>query len=397
MNSYNRYLEVCCCTIVLSCFLLVTDVRASAESTYHEVWRTVLDHYYFDSSFDDKLWHDLEHKLDRTIITSPDETTRNIQVLLSDLGDPENTFLNPLEYEYWLRRQYCGIGVRIQQTRSKAHLLITQVLSGGAAEKAGVALHDELTHIDEVSCAGMTPEECKNRITGKKDTYVSLRLVHETRDGQHEIKTLRIARQVGSIPIVESRVLKERIGYVRLFDLNQHNVSVPFCAALRKLNCCSGIILDFRKTRGGLFSNGVNCASPFLPNGTMIGIAVYKKERRKITVQSSLKVKKPIVVLVNENTEGAVELMAAAVQENKRGTIIGTKTKGNNFGYEMIPISGGAGLKIRTLEWSMGDRLNIKSVGVIPDRVIPDRIVQLPDLQLQEALRLLSVPDPNHN
>ncbi|MBS2001947.1 MAG: S41 family peptidase [Candidatus Obscuribacterales bacterium] len=346
--------------------------RSQPQEVYHRAWQLVRDNYY-ESSFHNQNWNDLEHKYDSQIKTTAD-AHRYIKAMLETLNDPYTRFLDPRAFQDEndaIDARIVGIGINLQQSKDQKKLIVTRTIEEGPAETAGVRSGDEIIAIDNISAVGMTPEQAAEHIRGKAGTVVNIGVRHGD-----ATKTVNITRQEIAIHAVTSKVLDNGIGYIALSTFISNDASREFRTALQKLQNADGLILDLRDNPGGLLSNALEIADMLLESGAIVS-TISRHGRHTDLASGDPVTHQPIVVLVDDESASASEILAAALQDNGRGTLIGTHTYGKGLVQEINRLPGGAAVHITVSRYLTPGGSDINKVGVIPDINVPNKEEQI--------------------
>jgi carboxyl-terminal processing protease len=342
--------------------------RSQPTEIYHRAWELVRDNYY-EPSFNGKNWNDYEHKYDSQIKTVP-EAYHAIKLMLEGLNDPYTRFLDPKAFQDEndaIDAKIVGIGINLQQSKDQTHLIVTRTIENGPAEKAGVHAGDEITGIDGDNALGMTPEQAAEHIRGQIGTSVQLALKHGML-----AKTVTITRQEICIHAVNAKMLDNGLGYISLSTFISNDASREFKAALQKLSSADGIILDLRDNPGGLLSNALEIADMMLENGAIV--STISRHGRHTDLSSGEPVShQPVVILVDEESASASEILASALQDNARGILVGTRTYGKGLVQEINRLPGGAAIHITVSRYLTPSGSDINKVGVSPDIAVNDK------------------------
>jgi len=343
--------------------------RTQPVDVYHRAWQLVRDNYY-DSNFNGKNWNELEHKFDSQIKTTAD-AHKYVKVMLESLSDPYTRFLDPRAFQDEndaIDARIVGIGINLMQSKDQQKLIINRVIEGGPAERNGVASGDEIAAIDSYNATGMTPEQAADRIRGKAGTPVQLTLRHGA-----ILKTVNITREEITIKAVNSHLDKNtNIGYITLTTFISNDAAEEFKQALQKLNRADGLIIDLRDNPGGLLSNALEIADMLLEGGAIV--STISRHGRHTDIASGAPVShQPIVILVDNESASASEILASALKDNGRAIVVGEKTYGKGLVQEINRLPGGAAVHITVSRYLTPSGLDINKVGVIPDISISDK------------------------
>jgi carboxyl-terminal processing protease len=322
---------------------------------------------------------------------------------LSSVHDPYTVLFRPTEFKgfnaFLGRETFGGIGVLFARQPSadgaRAGPVVQDVFPGSPAEKAGLAAGDTIVSIDGEDAAPLTPEELQTRLRGKVGTTVTIGV---RRAGNAQPLALAVVRAEVTPPEVSFRMLTPAIGYLQLrtFGVDAGKQVAHGLERLRALGARS-YILDLRNNGGGFREQSVDVASQFV-GGTILsqqertGRPVYYKAKDVARLGA------PLAVLVNGDTASGSEIVAAAIQDEKAGTIVGTKTFGKGLVQEIYPLPDGSALKITTARYLTAGGRDINEVGVVPDITVDQpagATIGTPgsDAQLDRAIAILT-PGP---
>jgi carboxyl-terminal processing protease len=336
--------------------------RSQPQEIYHRAWQLVRDNYY-DPSFNNRDWNELEHKYDAQI-KSNDDAFKYVKVMLENLNDPYTRFLDPRAFQDEndaIDARIVGIGINLQQSKDNGKLIITRTIEDGPAEKAGLRAGDEIVGIDGLNAIGMTPEQAAEHIRGKQGSPVQIAVRNSVSQ-----KAVSITRQEITIHAVSSKVLENNLGYIQLSTFISNDASHEFRNALQKLSNTDGIVLDLRDNPGGLLSNALEIADMLLDSGAIVS-TISRHGRHTDLASGDPVTHQPIVVLVDDESASASEILASALKDNGRGVLIGTRTYGKGLVQEINRLPGGAAIHITVSRYLTPSGSDINKVGVQPD------------------------------
>jgi carboxyl-terminal processing protease len=291
-----------------------------------------------------------------------------IQGLLLSL-DPHSSYMKAESYQEFrseTQGSFTGIGIEIT-LRDNVITVISPIADTPAA-KAGIKAHDKIMRINGESTKNFTPLDAVKTLRGPKGSTVTISIF---RDGFKELQDFELIRDTIPLQSVKSFVLKPGFGYIRIANF-QSNTTREFkdhLAQLQDNGPLNGLVLDLRNNPGGLLNQAVRLTDIFLDEG----LIVYTRGRNKeqdLTYQahknnSSLEF--PLVLLVNEGSASASEIVAGAIQDHQRGVIVGSKTFGKGSVQTIIPLPDGAGLRMTTARYYTPKGRSIQATGIIPD------------------------------
>jgi carboxyl-terminal processing protease len=351
-------------------------------------------------TIDFSLFWDAYGKLQKNFIDSSKIDNQKIvygaiEGMTKSLGDPYTDFFDPEQaqrFQQDLSGSFDGVGAEIGI--KKDLLTIIAPLKGTPAEKAGLKSGDVIVKIDEEDATSMTTDEAVSLIRGKKGTSVTLTIF---REGWTNTKDFRITRDTIKVPSIEWSLKNEDVAYVQIYQFNE-NLPADFQAiALEILKSpAKKIVLDLRDNPGGYLEVAQNLAGWFLERGQTVTIEDFGKGKEqqiyKTDGNSELK-KYPIVVLMNQGSASASEILAGALRDNRNIKLIGNKSFGKGSVQEVVNLRGGSFLKITIAHWLTPKGNYISDVGLTPDiKVdITDQDAQnKKDPQLDKALEIVN-------
>jgi carboxyl-terminal processing protease len=290
--------------------------------------------------------------------------------LTGAIGDPYTVFMTPSENDDFhssLQGKLEGIGAEL--TLRDGRVVVVAPLKGSPASAAGLEPEDVIWKVDDMDMTGKSLAQVVERIRGPKGTTVTLIV---ERSGEADPLTITIVRDEIRVPSVEWEVKKTATGSVGYIALNQFgDESVrEVREALKDLRSqeMKGLIFDMRFNGGGYLEGAVNLASLFLRQGKVVSVQRRSGEPIHHYVSGRpTDPEIPLVVLINEGSASAAEILAGAFQDHKRATIIGKKSFGKGTVQEVFDLPGGSSVRITTAKWLTPGGKDLSSEGVMPD------------------------------
>lgn len=304
-----------------------------------------------------------------------------INAMVGTLGDPGHTrFMDPQTVKQeneQLSGKFTGIGIYLQLDQESKNLIISAPIPGSPAEEAGIKPGDIIVAIDGTEMQGKTIEEASKLIQGEEGTSVVLTL---QRVGEEQTQEVTVARAEIEIPNVIMHYIPEsKIAHIQVLHFAQ-NVSGQLRDALTeaKEKGATSYILDLRDNPGGYLDEAIKMTSLFLEEGTVLLQQDSQGNRTPTKVNGNpLDTTSPLVVLVNENSASAAEIVAGSLQENKRAVVIGQRTFGTGTVLQQFNLSDGSALYLGTSEWLTPNGHFIRadpdkpgSGGITPDKEV---------------------------
>ena len=317
---------------------------------------------------------------------STDDLTRGavrgmIDVLKKN-DDPYALFFSPKGFkslQELTTGQFSGIGVWLKVKNKELH--IVSVLPKTPAVEAGLQQGDVITEIDGEPITELSSDEAVAQIKGKEGTEVALGIRREGTE-----LDFSITREAIVLPNLQARLTPDNLGYVRLFGFAREageQVRAEVEGLLEQ--GAEGMILDLRDNGGGLFDEGVNVASVFIEDGEVVTYRDGQDEEIVYEAEGDAFEDIPLVVLVNEGTASASEIVAGALKDRDRAVLIGTTTFGKGSVQEIVPLPDSSAVKFTTAAYLTPNGKNINGKGISPDVEVEGS----PDVQFDRAVEVL--------
>ncbi len=357
--------------LFLNNFAEATVLNNSYKEVIDHVWQIVYRDF-LDSSgkFQKSNWINLRKEVLSKTYSDSNEAYDAIRDMLSNLDDSYTRFLEPKEFNQMridTSGELTGVGIQIVKDEESDNLIIISPIEGTPAFDAGIKARDKILSIDDISTEGMNIEEAVKLIRGQRGTKVKLEIL---RGSQSFFKIL--SREKIEIKSVSSKVNQTKngllIGYLRIKQFNA-NASKETRDAIKDLETkkVSGYVLDLRSNPGGLLESSIDISRHFINKGVIVSTVSKDglKETKKGNGQALTK--KPLVVLVNEGSASASEIVSGAIKDNKRGKLVGKKTFGKGLVQSMRTLVDGSGLTVTVAKYLTPNGTDINKSGIIPD------------------------------
>ncbi|HET8678880.1 MAG TPA: S41 family peptidase [bacterium] len=302
--------------------------------------------------------------------------------MLEALGDPYTRYMEPgvyKEFSQGVKGFFFGIGIFIDMRDGQ--LIVVQPIEGTPAHRAGLRSGDRIRLINNVPTDGMALQEAVTRIRGPAGTKVKLRIARPGLNVDVEITRARIqvvsVQGVSSLDEATRRTLAaDRLGYIRIQAFND-DTPREVAAELDRISKdrARGVIVDLRNNGGGLLHEALEIASRFVPHGRPV-LHRVGRDGRRTTERSGggVKVGLPIVVLVNEFSASASEILAGALHDSADATVVGIKSFGKGVIQSIFPLSSGGAAAVTTEKYLTPADRDIHGVGITPDVVVGERL-----------------------
>jgi carboxyl-terminal processing protease len=315
----------------------------------------------------------------------------SVDEMISALGDPYTTYLSPPDYK--LVRQetastYTGIGVSVLPS---AHGFVVVSLRPGPAQRAGIRVGDTIVGIGGQPAVRLSMTQGLARILGPRGSSVRLSLTR----GGHQLD-LNVQRDTIHAPVVTARLISyagRRWGVLQLsgFRIGAAVVLGREVRLLERLGA-RGFVLDLRHNPGGLFDQAIAVSSLFLDRGVVVSLVGAHSPREVYRATGGVATRLPMVVLTDHFSASSAEIVAAALRDHHRATLVGTRTFGKALVQSIDPLDNGAALEITIARYTTPSGSDISGVGVEPQIRAVDRPGTSVDEALDMALRVLARP-----
>ncbi len=344
-----------------------------------EDYRKIIDKYYLGDINEEKL---KEGAIAGYIKGLDDEYTEYISK--EDMAD----------YMADATGNFVGVGVYMVQDTEANKIMVLSPIKGSPAEKAGLQPGDYIIAVDGVTYTGEQMTEASNKIKGETGTTVKLQIQRKD-----ETLDIELTRENIKVNPVEGEVLENNIGYIE-FSSFDDGTAEEFKTKFEELQGkgIKSLIIDLRNNGGGIVDEALEIANYILDKDSVILYEVDKNNNETVekTTDDPI-INMPIVILTNENTASSSEILAGALKDHKKATIVGEKTYGKGVIQRLLTLPDGSGLKITSEKYLTPNRTEINKVGIEPDEKVelPETVTNIlnveknEDTQLQKAIEIL--------
>jgi len=365
---------------------LVNSEQISAQKLVNETYDIIYDNYY-DQSMNKQEWSRWKYRY-RNKIKSDDDAKVAIDTMLASLNDPYSRFMDAEEYTKQnesIKSKITGIGVNI--TSDSGTIRVVNVVDNTPAKYANILPNDIILEIDGQNINGLPLSKVAELVRGSEHTFVKLTIL---RGGDKIVKN--IMRKEIKLKSVKSSIDKN-IGYIQITSFVSSSVPSEFLEALNKTKDTNGLIIDLRGNTGGLLPNAVFIANLFISQGNIVSIVGRNGNKQPINAQDTeLHIDKPLVLLVDESSASASEILSGALKDYKKAVLVGTKTYGKGMVQKIIPLPNKTGLNLTIAKYLTPNGIDINQKGILPDVEVTFSLKDVQahnDSQLAEAKRIL--------
>ncbi|MFM2312033.1 MAG: carboxyl-terminal processing protease [Cyanobacteriota bacterium] len=388
---------------IASCFWYVPSAQAFTEEQklFLQSWR-IVNQSYVDETLNHQNWWKLREKLVQKPLRDREETYAAIEELLATLDDPFTRLLRPEQYhslQVNTSGELSGVGLQININPETKLIEVISPLAGSPAEAAGIQPRDSILEIDGVDAKTITLDEAAAMMRGTSGSKVSLR-IQSSQDKGLKPRSVEIVRDRISLNPVYTALdtnTDKKVGYVRLNQFSA-NAAKEIAHGVKNLEKqgAEAYILDLRNNPGGLLQAGIEIARMWIDDGTIVYTVNRQGALGSFDSNHEILTEDPLVVLVNQGTASASEILAGALQDNQRALLVGEKTFGKGLIQSLFELPDGSGLAVTVAKYETPNHTDINKLGIMPDDVVVqqpityNQIATEADQQYQEALQLVT-------
>ena len=344
------------------------------------------------------LFRDVFERVRADYVEKPDDgklIESAINGMLAGL-DPHSSYMDPKsmrEMQVQTRGEFGGLDIEV--TMEEGLVKVVAPIDDTPAAKAGIMANDIITHIDDKQVQGLTLDQAVEKMRGPANTKTKLKIVRKGQDKPIEVS---ITRKIIHVSSVRGRLEGDDIGFIRVTQFSEQT-SDTLKKAIADLSTQSGnklrgFIVDLRNNPGGLLDQAISVSDAFLEKGEIVSTRgrVASETQRFNAHAGDLTKGKPVIVLINGGSASASEIVAGALQDHKRATVVGTRSFGKGSVQAIIPLGSGNGaLRLTTARYFTPSGRSIQAKGISPDievlQDVPDDLKARTDTQGEASLR----------
>lgn len=347
------------------------SISDSPKEVIDQVWQIVYRDY-LDSSgdYDEQTWRQLRRNLLQKSFAGSAESYEAIRGMLASLNDPYTRFLDPKQFKEMridTSGELMGVGIQLSLDKATKELVVVSPIEGTPASRAGVLSKDVIVSIDGQSTKGMSTEDAVKLIRGP--------------EGSEVVLGLRRGRELLDIPLTRARIEinavsyklnttedDRKVGYIRLKQFNA-NAAKEMREAAKSLEDqgVDGYVLDLRGNPGGLLEASIDIARQWLNEGIIVSTRTREGIRDVRRATGSAITDKPLVVLIDQGSASASEILSGSLQDNARAELVGQKTFGKGLVQAVRGLSDGSGLTVTIAKYLTPKGTDIHKNGIEPD------------------------------
>ncbi len=385
--------------------LLVFPVSSSVEAALEDSPKTLVDEVwqiihseFVDREFNAVDWQKTRQELLQKNYANEEEAYRAIRKSLKGLGDPYTRFLEPKEFEELTSQtsgELSGVGIRLAIDEKTSKLTIVEPLPNSPAASAGLKSGDTIVRINDQPTATMNINQASEAIKGEVGTEVNLKIA---RKGQPAFDVILERAQI-ELPSVSYTLKDEgatKVGYIKLDEFSSH-AAEQMQKAIKELSQqkASGFVLDLRGNPGGLLFSSVEIARMWMEKGAIVSTIDRKGGNQKFDADGKALTDLPLVILVDGYSASASEILAGALKENQRATVVGSQTYGKGTVQSVHSLSNGSGLAVTIAKYYPPSGIDINYKGITPDIKVDLTREEQTNLSINPAL-LGTKADPQY-
>ncbi|ELS02970.1 C-terminal processing peptidase [Xenococcus sp. PCC 7305] len=364
-------------TAIATTTLLISSTGSAVKATLEDSPKTIVDEVwqivhneFVDREFNEIDWLEKRQELLEGNYANQEQAYRAIRESLKELGDPYTRFLDPKKFEELTSQtsgELSGIGIRLTIEEETSQITVVEPLADSPADEAGIKPGDKIVSINGKPTSLMSLEQASEEIRGEVGTDVSLKIA---RSGNSTFDVTLTRSQI-ELPSVNYSISKEgqtNVGYIRLDEFSSH-AAEQMQEAIEDLSQenVSGFVLDLRGNPGGLLFSSVEIARMWLEEGAIVSTKDSKGGDQKFFANGKALTDLPLVILVDRYSASASEILAGALKENNRATIVGTRTYGKGTVQSVHSLSDGSGLAVTIAQYYPPSGMDINFKGIAPD------------------------------
>ncbi|MEB3309627.1 MAG: S41 family peptidase [Snowella sp.] len=362
------------------------SLEDSPKAIVDEIWQ-IINNEFVNKNFNHVNWQAKRQELLSKNYRDRKQAYKEIAKLLKELGDPYTRFLEPDDFQQLTNQtagEMSGVGLRMTLDKRTNDLYVVEPIKNSPAMKAGIQIGDRIIKINGKPTALMNLEQASQEIQGAIGTDVNLELFRKGK-GAFNVTLTRAQIEIDSVTYAVKENNNTRVGYIRLDEFSSH-AAEQMKAAIEELDKkeISGYVLDLRGNPGGLLFASVDIARMWLKQGEIVSTIDRKGGDRHFTANGTAITNLPLVILVDNGSASASEILTGALKENGRATIVGTRTYGKGTVQSVHSLSDGSGLAVTIARYYPPSGTDINHKGINPDIYL--------DLSLDQQLRLRNDP-----
>ncbi len=379
-------------------------IQSGPKETIDEVWQ-IINYQYVDKTFNNIDWSKVRQQyIKNASYQGQEDAYKAIREMLGKLEDPYTRFMNPEEFKNMqidTSGELVGVGIQISEDKKTGRLIVISPIEDTPAAEAGIVAQDLILKIDGKDTKGMNVNDAVDLIRGEQGSQVTLTIERNGQERDYDI----IREKIEIHPVKASLKDTElgKVGYIRLTTFNEY-AARDMQKAIKQQEQANvvGYILDLRSNPGGLLYSSIDIARMWIDRGTIVSTVDRQGISDRESATNKALTDKPLVVLIDGGSASASEILSGALKDNKRATLLGTKTFGKGLVQSVRPLGDGSGLAVTIAKYLTPNGTDINKAGIPPDVVVKldpaqlqklygsDRFGTKEDIQFVKALDVLN-------
>ena len=398
-KKYRIYKTIMMLVIVIFITFIITSIALYTYYTKNPIITTSNNNKSTKNDITNKL-ENYRQIIDKYYLGEVDEeklVEGAIKGYVEGLGDPYTEYISKEDMEDYIEDtmgNFVGIGIYMIKNTQYDRIQVLATIKGSPAEKAGIQAGDLIISVDGIEYKANDMTTASNNIKGEEGTKVVIELLRGAQNIKYEV-----TREKVIVNPVEGKVLSNNIGYIQ-FDSFDETTAKDFKAKYQELakQGIQSLILDLRNNGGGIVDQALEIADYVATKDSVLLYEIDKNNKEKVEkAKTDPIINMPIIILTNENTASASEILAGALKDLGKAKIVGTTTYGKGIIQQLLKLSDGSGIKITVEEYKTPNKNKINKVGITPDEIVelPDSVESIfnvkesEDTQLQKAIEML--------
>lgn len=371
-------------------------IQSGPKETVDEVWQ-IINHQYVDTNFNNTDWLEIRQEyVNNAAYRNQKDAYKAIREMLGKLEDPYTRFMNPEEFQNMridTSGELTGVGIQIAKDEETDRLIVIAPIEDTPAFEAGILAQDLIFKIDGTDTKGMDVNDAVKLIRGERGSQVTLTI--KRKDSQRDYDIIRERIEIHPVRAHIRDTELGKIGYIRLTTFNEYAArDMQKAIETQEKEGVAGYVLDLRSNPGGLLYSSINIARMWINEGTIVSTVNRKGISDRESARNKALTDKPLVVLVNEGSASASEILSGALQDNKRATLLGTKTFGKGLVQSVRPLGDGSGLAVTIAKYLTPSGRDINKEGIPPDVLLELSEEQIEELYGGDRADLGTEKDP---
>lgn len=371
-------------------------IQSGPKETIDEVWQ-IINYQYVDKTFNHTDWQKVRQEyVKNASYEGTEDSYKAIREMLGKLEDPYTRFMNPEEFKNMqidTSGELTGVGIQISADEKTGRLVVISPIEDTPAAEAGILAQDLIIKIDGTDTKGMDVNDAVGLIRGERGTHVTLTISRNGKEQDYDI--MRETIEIHPVRASTRDTKLGKVGYIRLTTFNEHAAKdMQQAIAEQEEANVVGYVLDLRSNPGGLLYASIDIARMWIDQGTIVSTVDRQGISDRESATNKALTDKPLVVLVDGGSASASEILSGALKDNKRATLVGTKTFGKGLVQSVRPLGDGSGLAVTIAKYLTPNGTDINKAGIPPDVVVKLDESQLKKLYGGDRLKLGTEEDP---